>query len=115
HSHAVEKWQDYYDCTGFFFKLSKPNLMQLLMLFSFLVVLLPGTSSISEKVISSSITYSKVYLVTDEDYEELKDEVGVPSNYVQLSLCETNSQDIIEDIEDGTSTAFTKGTLLPWC
>ena len=56
-------------------------------------------------------TFSKVYLVTDEDYESLKDEAGVPKNYEQLSLCEKNSEAIIRQIEDGTSTAFRQGPL----
>jgi len=60
-------------------------------------------------------TFSKVYLVTDEDYESLKDEAGVPKNYEQLSLCEKNSEAIIRQIEDGTSTAFRQRRLLPWC
>jgi hypothetical protein len=60
-------------------------------------------------------TYSKIYLVTDEDYELLKEEVGVPKKYEQLSVCENNSQKIIDKIEEGTDAAFMRGELLPWC
>lgn len=64
---------------------------------------------------AEDITYSKIYLVTDDDYGTLSDLVGVPSSYVQLSLCEVNSSTIIDEIEEGTSSAFTKGILMPWC
>lgn len=61
------------------------------------------------------ITFSKIYLVTDEDYASLRQAAGVPANYEQLFLCENNSQTVIRQIEQGTITAFTTGKLLPWC
>ena len=89
--------------------------MQPLMLLYFTgVFLVSNPESVTTENITD-ISFSKIYLVTDEDYEKLSDLVGVPDDYVQLSLCEVNSETTIGQIEEGTSAAFTDGVILPWC
>lgn len=85
----------------------------------FLLQLLTGFSGTktlnTETANTAQYTYTKVYLVTDEDYDQLIKDVGVPNTYDQLSLCENNSATIIGQIEEGTTAAFKNGKLLPWC